>query len=297
MEFLRLENTNYSRERELNIRGKLFTISTPQVMGIVNCTPDSFYAGSQSATIEKQRDLIDLHVRNGATWLDIGGYSSRPGAEHISEKAEIERIQFAVSYALERYPELKISVDTFQSEVADYVLQQGVHLINDISGGLANPEIFSIAAAYQVPFVLMHLRGTPQTMAQLNHYENLLQEVIVELGTQVEKARAAGLKDLIIDPGFGFAKNSEQNLELFRFLEAFQLFDLPVLVGISRKSLIYKTLGIDPSDSLNGTSVLNTMALEKGASILRVHDVKEAVEAVKLWERVRKHGAFTKNGN
>jgi dihydropteroate synthase len=288
MEFLRLENTNYSREWELNIRGKLFTISTPQVMGIVNCTPDSFYADSQSSTSEKQRNLIDLHIRNGATWLDIGGYSSRPGAEHISEKAEIERIKFAVSYALESYPELKISVDTFQSEVADYVLQQGVHLINDISGGLTNPEIFSIAAAYRVPFVLMHMRGTPQTMAQLNQYENLLQEVIAELGTQVEKARAAGLKDLIIDPGFGFAKNSEQNLELFRFLEAFQLFDFPVLVGISRKSLIYKTLGIEASDSLNGTSVLNTMALEKGASILRVHDVKEAVEAVKLWERVRK---------
>lgn len=287
MEFLRSENTHFSRERELNIRGKLFTVSAPQVMGIVNCTPDSFYSESRSSTLEKQRDLIDLHVKNGATWLDIGGYSSRPGAEHISEKAEIERIKFAVSYALESYPEVKISVDTFQSEVASYVLEQGVHAINDISGGLINPELFSITADHQVPYILMHMRGTPQTMAKLNKYDQLLQEVIVELGTQLEKARAAGLKDIIIDPGFGFAKNSEQNLELFSKLEAFQLFDCPVLVGISRKSMIYKTLEIDAADSLNGTSVLNTLALEKGADFLRVHDVKEAGETVKLWSKIK----------
>lgn len=287
MEFLRSENTTFSRERVLNIRGKLFTISAPQVMGIVNCTPDSFYPESQSSTIEKQQKLIDLHAKNGATWLDIGGYSSRPGAEHISEKEEIERIRFAVSYALENYPELKISVDTFQSKVARYVLEQGVHLINDISGGLINPEIFSIVAEHQVPYVLMHMRGTPQTMAKLNQYDNLLREVTVELGSQLEKARAAGLKDVLIDPGFGFAKNSEQNLELFSCMEAFQLFDCPVLVGISRKSMIYKTLGIEAADSLNGTSVLNTIALDKGANILRVHDVKEAVETVKLWSKIR----------
>ena len=287
MEFLRSENTNYSRERVLNIRGKLFTISNPQVMGIVNCTPDSFYTYSQNSTPEMQQRLIDLHVKNGATWLDIGGYSTRPGAEHISEKEEIERIKFAISYVLEHYPEIKISVDTFQSDVADYALQQGVHLINDISGGLINPEIFSIIAKHQVPYVLMHMRGTPQTMAQLNKYDNLLREVMVELGTQIERARNAGIKDVIVDPGFGFAKNSEQNLELFSFLEAFQLFDCPILVGISRKSMIYKTLGIEASDSLNGTSVLNTIALDKGASILRVHDVKEAVEVVKLWRKIR----------
>lgn len=289
MEFLRFENTNFSRERVLNIRGKLFTISAPQVMGIVNCTPDSFYSDSQSSTIEKQQKLIDLHVKNGATWLDIGGYSSRPGAEHISEKEEIERIKFAVSYALEKYPGIRISVDTFQSAVAGYALEQGVHLINDISGGSINPEMFSIAADYQVPCVLMHMRGTPQTMAQQNRYDSLLQEVLVELGTQVEKARTAGVKDIIIDPGFGFAKNSEQNLELFSFLEAFQLFDCPVLVGISRKSLIYKTLGIRAEDSLNGTTVLNTMALDKGADILRVHDVKEAVETIKLWSKIKRN--------
>lgn len=284
MEFLRSENTTFSRERVLNIRGKLFTISTPQVMGIVNCTPDSFYPDSRSTTIEKQQKLIDLHVKNGATWLDIGGYSSRPGAEHISEQEEIERIKFAIAYALETYPEVKISVDTFQSGVASYALQQGIHLINDISGGLINPELFSITAAHRVPYVLMHMRGTPQTMAKLNRYDNILRDVIVELGTQLERARAAGLNDIIIDPGFGFAKNSEQNLELFSFLEAFQLFECPILVGISRKSMIYNTLGIDPTDSLNGTTVLNTIALNKGADILRVHDVKEAVETVKLCE-------------
>ncbi|MNJ90791.1 Dihydropteroate synthase [compost metagenome] len=234
-----------------------------------------------------QQELIDLHVKNGATWLDIGGYSSRPGAEHIPEQEEIERIKFAISYALEAYPEVKISVDTFQSEVASYVLEQGVHLINDISGGLINPEIFDLVAAHEVPYVLMHMRGTPQTMSQLNQYHHLLQDVIVELGNQLEKARNAGVKDIIIDPGFGFAKNSDQNLELFAFLEAFQLFDLPLLVGISRKSLIYKTLEIEAADSLNGTSVLNTLALEKGANILRVHDVKEAIETIKLWSAVK----------
>lgn len=287
MEFLRSENTTFSRERVLNIRGKLFTISTPRVMGIVNCTPDSFYPDSRSSTIEKQQKLIDTHVKDGATWLDIGGYSSRQGAEHISEQEEIERIKFAIAYALETYPEVKISVDTFQSEVASYVLEQGIHLINDISGGLINPELFSITAAHRVPYVLMHMRGTPQTMAKLNKYDNLLREVMVELGSQLEKARIAGLNDIIIDPGFGFAKNSEQNLELFAHLEAFQLFDCPVLVGISRKSMIYKTLGIDAADSLNGTSVLNTIALDKGANILRVHDVKEAVETVTLWSKTK----------
>jgi dihydropteroate synthase len=289
MEFLRSENTTFSRERVLNIRGKLFTISAPQVMGIVNCTPDSFYSDSRSTTLEKQQKLIDLHVKNGATWLDIGGYSSRPGAEHISEREEIERIKFAVAYSLETFPEVKISVDTFQSGVASYVLEQGIHLINDISGGLINPELFSIAATHQVPYVLMHMRGTPQTMTKMNQYDHLVREVIFELGIQVEKARASGLNDILIDPGFGFAKNSEQNLELFSFLEAFQLFDCPVLVGISRKSMIYKTLEIDPSDSLNGTSVLNTIALDKGANILRVHDVKEAVEAVTLWSKIKQN--------
>jgi len=287
MEFLRSENTHFSRERVLNIRGKLFTISTPQVMGIVNCTPDSFYSGSRNSTIETQKELIDLHVKNGATWLDIGGYSTRPGAEHISEPEEIDRIRFALAYALETYPEVKISVDTFQPEVAEYVLEQGVHLINDISGGLIHPELFSIVAKHHVPYVLMHMRGTPQTMSKLNRYHNLLQEVISELGTQLEKAKAAGIQDILIDPGFGFAKNSEQNLELFSYLEAFGLFDCPLLVGISRKSMIYKTLGIEATDSLNGTSVLNTIALDKGARILRVHDVKEAVETVTLWEKVK----------
>jgi dihydropteroate synthase len=288
MEFLRFENTHFSREWELNIRGKLFTISTPQVMGIVNCTPDSFYSTSRNYSVNSQKSLIDLHVKNGATWLDIGGYSTRPGADHISETDEIERIKHALFYALEKYPTVQISVDTFQSKVADYALDQGVHLINDISGGLINEEIFSIVADHRVPYVMMHMRGTPQKMAHLNSYTNLLQDSIVELGIQVEKARKAGIKDLIIDPGFGFAKSSEQNLELFSYLEAFQVFNAPILVGISRKSLIYKTLNIEAEDSLNGTTVLNTLALDKGASILRVHDVKEAIETTKLWEKIRK---------
>lgn len=288
MEFLRFENTNFSREWQLNTRGKLFTISAPQVMGIVNCTPDSFYKNSRKSDLEEQRLLIDQHVKNGATWLDIGGYSTRPGAEHISEKVEIERIKSALAYVLETYPEIKLSVDTFQAEVANYALEQGAHLINDISGGLIDSDLFSVVAAFRVPYVLMHMRGTPQNMSGLNQYENILRETIYELGIQKEKALQAGIKDIIIDPGFGFAKNSEQNLELFSKLEAFHLFGCPLLVGISRKSMIYKTLGTGAEDSLNGTTVLNTLALEKGASILRVHDVKEAVEVIKIWEKVQK---------
>lgn len=288
MEFLRFENTNFSREWQLNTRGKLFTISAPQVMGIVNCTPDSFYKNSRKSDLEEQRLLIDQHVKNGATWLDIGGYSTRPGAEHISEKVEIERIKSALAYVLETYPEIKLSVDTFQAEVANYALEQGAHLINDISGGLIDSDLFSVVAAFRVPYVLMHMRGTPQNMSGLNQYKNILRETIYELGIQKEKALQAGIKDIIIDPGFGFAKNSEQNLELFSKLEAFHLFGCPLLVGISRKSMIYKTLGTGAEDSLNGTTVLNTLALEKGASILRVHDVKEAVEVIKIWEKVQK---------
>lgn len=288
MEFLRFENTNFSREWQLNTRGKLFTISAPQVMGIVNCTPDSFYKNSRKSDLEEQRLLIDQHVKNGATWLDIGGYSTRPGAEHISEKVEIERIKSALAYVLETYPEIKLSVDTFQAEVANYALEQGAHLINDISGGLIDSDLFSVVAAFRVPYVLMHMRGTPQNMSGLNQYENILRETIYELGIQKEKALQAGIKDIIIDPGFGFAKNSEQNLELFSKLEAFHLFGCPLLVGISRKSMIYKTLGTGAEDSLNGTTVLNTLALEKGASILRVHDVKEAIEVIKIWEKVQK---------
>lgn len=287
MEFLRFENTTFSREWQLNIRGKLFTISAPQVMGIVNCTPDSFYKNSRKPEQEEQRALIDEHVRNGATWLDLGGYSTRPGAEHISEQAEIERIKPALSYALETYPDVKLSVDTFQAGVAAYVLEQGAHLINDISGGLIDSDLFSVVASHRVPYVLMHMRGTPQNMAGLNQYDNLLREVIYELGIQKEKALQAGIKDILVDPGFGFAKNSEQNLELFSKMEAFHLFNCPLLVGISRKSMIYKTLGIGAEDSLNGTTVLHALALDKGASILRVHDVKEAVETVTLWGKIK----------
>ncbi|MDR0803240.1 dihydropteroate synthase [Fluviicola sp.] len=288
MEFLRSEDTTFSRDWQLNIRGKLFTISSPQVMGIINCTPDSFYKNSQKSTPEEQRSLIDLHIRNGATWLDLGGYSTRPGAGHISEKEEIKRIEPALSYILEMYPEILVSVDTFQAAVASYALEKGAHMINDVSGGLIDSGLFSVVSRFQVPYVLMHMRGTPQNMAQQNQYTNILQEVIYELGIQKEKALQAGIKDILIDPGFGFAKNGEQNLELFSRMEAFQLFDCPILVGNSRKSMIYKTLQIEAEDSLNGTTVLNTLALDKGASILRVHDVKEAVETVKLWERVRK---------
>lgn len=287
MDFLRLEDTIFSREWVLNIRGKLFTINRPQVMGIVNCTPDSFYSKSRNEHFLDQKNTIDKHVLEGATWLDLGAYSTRPDAKHISSKEEIERLKQALEYCMHMYPQIKISVDTFQVEVAEAVLNLGVHMINDVSGGTIQPEILTVVGKHQVPYVQMHMRGTPQTMQNQVQYTDFLKTVIGEIGDHLAKAKAAGIEDVIIDPGFGFAKTTEQNFELLSKMEVLQLFKSPILVGVSRKSMIYKTLAIQPEEALNGTSVLNTIALQKGASILRVHDVKQAMETVTLWSQVQ----------
>lgn len=282
MDFLRLENTTFSREYVLTIHEKLFTIDETQVMGIVNCTPDSFYKGSQSTDFEQQKNKIDEHIQAGASWIDLGAQSTRPGAELVSAEAEMERLNRSLDYLLECYPTVKISVDTFYTSVADKVLTRGAHLINDISGGLHDPEMFATVGLHRAPYVLMHTRGTAQTMQQLTDYDDVLKSVIVEMGQQMELARAAGVNDIIIDPGFGFAKTTAQNFILLKNLAVFQLFNCPILVGTSRKSMIYKTLQTSPEEALNGTTALNAFALTKGASFLRVHDVKEAVETSKL---------------
>lgn len=273
----------------LNCRGTLIDLGTPKVMGIINITPDSFYDGGK--TFSPQNILLQAEkmLADGATFLDIGGYSSRPGAENVSTKEEIDRVLKALDVILQNYPDTLISVDTFRSEVAKAVAENGAALINDISGGTLDPKMYKVVGELKIPYILMHMKGTPQNMATLTDYENVTTEVLEFLSKKIVLARAEGINDIIVDPGFGFAKTPQQSFELLNNLELFENLDVPVLAGVSRKSFIYKTLGISPQEALNGTSSINTIALLKGASILRVHDVMEAVECVKLYENLKNH--------
>ena len=256
-------------------------------MGIINVTPDSFYDGGKSFSQQNILSQAEKMLTDGATFLDIGGYSSRPGAENISIKEETDRVLRAIEIILQNYPETLISVDTFRSEVAKAAVQNGAAIINDISGGTLDAEMYKIVGQLKTPYILMHMRGTPQDMATLTDYKNVTIEVLEFLSRKINLARAAGIDDIIVDPGFGFAKMAKQSFELLNNLELFKNLDVPVLAGVSRKSFIYKTLGISPKEALNGTTSINTIALLKGASILRVHDVKEAVECVKLYENLK----------
>lgn len=270
-------------KKTLNIRGTLLDLSTPVVMGIMNITPDSFYSGSRVASSDQIVEKAGQMVSEGAGILDIGGYSTRPGAHEVSAQEEGDRIESAVEPLAKYFPDLIISVDTFRAEVAERGVGKGAHIINDVAGGTLDDAMFEAVARMRVPYILMHMRGTPQTMNQLTAYERLVPDILRDLKQKVAVLQRKGVADLIIDPGFGFAKNIAQNFELMRELEQFKLLGYPLLVGISRKTTIYKTLQISPEEALNGTTVLNTLALDRGASILRVHDVKPAVEAVKLW--------------
>lgn len=251
-------------------------------MGIINVTPDSFYDGGKSFSNKDILLQAETMISEGADFLDIGGYSSRRGAADISETEEIQRVTEAIASILKRFPHIPISVDTFRSEVAKAAVGAGASMINDISGGDLDERMYNTTARLRVPYVLMHMRGTPKTMAKLTDYENVTLEVIANLSEKIALARAAGISDIIADPGFGFAKTRSQSFELMKNLELFKNLDVPILAGVSRKSFIYKTLGTTPEHALNGTTVLNTVALLKGASILRVHDVKEAKECIEL---------------
>ncbi len=266
----------------LNCRGTLIDLSIPKVMGIINVTPDSFYDGGKSFSNKDILLQAETMISEGADFLDIGGYSSRSGAADISETEEIQRVTEAIASILKRFPHIPISVDTFRSEVAKAAVGAGASMINDISGGDLDERMYNTTARLRVPYVLMHMRGTPKTMAKLTDYENVTLEVIANLSEKIALARAAGISDIIADPGFGFAKTRSQSFELMKNLELFKNLDVPILAGVSRKSFIYKTLGTTPEHALNGTTVLNTVALLKGASILRVHDVKEAKECIEL---------------
>jgi len=271
----------------INCRGNLVDLSTPRIMGILNITPDSFYSESRNKADHALIKNAEYMLKEGATFIDLGGYSTRPGAEDISQKEELDRMLPAVELLLKNFPEILISVDTFRSEVASECIKRGASLINDISAGHLDKNMLDVIAKYQVPYIMMHMRGTPQNMKEHNDYDDMKQEILFYFSERIKSARSLGINDIIIDPGFGFSKNITQNFELLSKLEIFEMLSLPLLAGLSRKSTIYKTLGCEPEDALNGTTVMNTIALMKGASILRVHDVKEAMEAVKLTSNLK----------
>lgn len=272
----------------INCSGNLIDLSIPKVMGILNLTPDSFYEGSRFQEEKHILDQVEKMLADGATFIDLGGYSSRPGAVAISAEEESARVNPVVELLVKHFPEILISVDTFWAIVAKGAVDAGAVMVNDISAGRLDAAMMQTVANLKVPYIMMHMRGTPQTMKDLTDYGDLVQELLFYFSVKVAEARSLGINDLIIDPGFGFAKNISQNFELLQKLELFKTLELPVLVGLSRKSTIYKTLNTDADQALNGSTVLHTIALLKGASILRVHDVKEAVEAVKLVEKTIK---------
>lgn len=278
-------------KKTLNCRGRLVNLAdgpTPgtSIMGILNLTPDSFYEHSRIKP-EKVADTAAQMIRDGARFIDLGGYSTRPGAADISPAEETDRVVPAIEAILTALPDALISVDTFRASVARHAVAAGAVMINDVAGGTLDPDMFTTAATLGVPYVLMHMRGTPQTMQSFTTYKQLVPEIIDEIGQQYARLRQLGHKDIILDPGFGFAKTPAQNFELLGQLEAFTVFDAPLLAGLSRKSTIWRTLGITAAEALNGTTVLNTIAVLKHADILRVHDVREAAEVIQLKKNLK----------
>ena len=274
--------------RYINVNGSLLDLSQPRVMGILNVTPDSFYAGSRTQTEAEIVRRVRQIVSEGAAIIDIGAYSSRPNADNVSSREEMERLRMGLKILFEIQPDAVVSVDTFRADVARMCVEEyGVAIINDIAAGEMDANMFHTVAALNVPYIMMHMQGTPQSMQQHPHYDNLLKEVFLYFAHKVQQLRDLGVKDIILDPGFGFGKTMEHNYELLSHLEEFRIFELPLLVGVSRKSMIYRLLDITPQEALNGTTVLDTICLLKGADILRVHDVKEAVETVRIVQAMR----------
>ena len=271
----------------INVGGKLMDLSEPQVMGILNVTPDSFYSASRKNTDQEIAGRVQTILAEGGSMIDIGAYSSRPGADDVSAEEEMNRLRGGLKILRDIAPDAVVSVDTFRADVAKMCVEEyGVQIINDISGGELDEHMFSTVAELGVPYILMHMKGDPQTMQNGPHYDDLLSEMLRYFGSKVQQLHELGVKDKILDPGFGFAKTLEHNYELMNRMQDLQVLELPMLVGVSRKSMIYRLLGTSPEEALNGTSVLNTLALLKGASILRVHDVKEAVEVVQIVKKM-----------
>ncbi|MCL7764295.1 dihydropteroate synthase [Polaribacter sp. Z014] len=270
----------------INCKGTLVDLATPKVMGILNITPDSFFDGGKYKNESDFLNQTNKMISDGATFIDVGAYSSRPGAKHISEEEELQRIVPVINLLVQNFPEIIISVDTFRSKVAQETINVGAAIINDISGGKMDDTMFTTVANLQVPYILMHMLGTPQNMQQNPVYKDVTQEIISFFAAQIHKLHQLKLNDIIIDVGFGFGKTNVHNFEILKNLELFKSLDTPILAGISRKSMLYKTLDISAQEALNATTSANTIALLNGANILRVHDVKEAVEAVKLVNQI-----------
>lgn len=271
----------------INCKGKLIDLSTPKIMGILNVTPDSFYDGGVYKEESKIVNRVKIMLEEGATFIDVGAYSSKPNADEVSVDEELNRILPIIDVLLKHFPDIVISVDTFRAEVAKQCIDKGAALVNDISAGLLDEKMLETVASLNVPYIMMHMRGTPKTMQQQTNYNDILKDILFYFSERITKARALGIKDIILDPGFGFAKTTEQNFELLNILEGFKITNLPFLAGLSRKSMIYKTLQTSPTEALNGTTALNMIALQKGAAILRVHDVKEAMECVTLFNKLK----------
>ncbi len=283
---LSMKDTVFHTKKTLNIKGRILDLEKPMVMGILNLTPDSFYDGGKHKTDRDILSQVEKMLTEGAMIIDVGGYSSRPGAAEVSEAEETKRVTEAITLISNEFPKTIISVDTFRSQVAEVSISTGAAMVNDISGGEADNKMFEVIAKLNVPYTLMHMRGTPKTMQSMTTYENLIGDILDYFQNKVKRLQSLGVKDIILDPGFGFAKTLNQNYELLKNLKYFNVLNLPILAGLSRKSMIYNALDITPEAALNGTSILNTIALMNGASILRVHDVKEASEAINLYRKV-----------
>jgi dihydropteroate synthase len=283
------KDTIFSKKSTINCNGSLLDFSEPRIMGILNVTPDSFYDGGYYYDPESLSKRIKQLVEEGADIIDVGGYSSRPGADHIPVNEEWGRLEPVLKQIREEYPEVIVSVDTFRAGIArEAVKTYKVDIVNDISAGELDKNMFDTIAELQVPYIMMHMKGTPQNMKEMAHYDDLIGEIMDYFSQKYDQLKKKGVNDVIIDPGIGFGKNIEHNFLLMKKLEQFQVFNLPLLLGISRKSMIFKTLNIEPADALNGTTVMNTVGLMSGADILRVHDVKEAKETIKLLQKLQK---------
>jgi len=272
----------------INCKGILIDLTRPKVMGILNLTPNSFFDGGKYGDENKVLEQVQKMLNDGATFIDVGAYSSKPNAEYVSEAEELQRLIPVVNLLVKQFPEIMLSIDTFRSQVAEQAINAGAAIINDISAGNLDEKMMETMAKLQVPYIMMHMKGTPKTMQSLTQYDDILKEMMLYFAQKINQARSLGINDLIVDPGYGFAKTTEQNFEVLKKSELLQHLEVPVLAGLSRKSMIYKTLETTPQEALNGTTVLNTLALTKAAKILRVHDVKEAMETIKLFEAFQK---------
>ena len=282
-----MKDSLFSRKFSLNIKGNLVDLNSPKIMGILNATPDSFFEKSRVSGISDILSKAEEMLKNGAHFLDIGGFSTRPNAPEVTEEEELKRVLPLIESIHKHFPDALISIDTFRSKVATAAIEVGASMINDVSGGQADEEMFETVAKLKVPYILMHMRGAPTTMMVDTAYKNVTKDVIDYFVTQTNKLKSLGHNDIIIDPGFGFSKNLEQNYELLNRLNHLHIVGFPVLIGVSRKSMIYKLLKTTPEMALNGTNILNFASLERGARILRVHDVKEAQETIKLFSALQ----------